>query len=105
MTYKKGVSGNGICDRESGEDNCGEIVRGRGYLRVYRANRKERERQDNKWGRTTGVWNSVPTTKLTVLAEEFGEVARAVLEHQDVELEEELIQVAAVVVAWLKSRK
>lgn len=38
----------------------------------------------------------------TVLAEEVGESARAVLEHDLVNLEEELVQVAAVAVAWLE---
>lgn len=41
-----------------------------------------------------------------VLAEEVGEVMRAVLDGEDVdeyELRDELVQVAAVCVAWLES--
>lgn len=38
-----------------------------------------------------------------ILAEEAGEVAHAVLEKDDENLKEELIQVAAVAVAWLES--
>lgn len=41
--------------------------------------------------------------KLAVLAEEFGEVARAVCECDMKNLREELIQVAAVAVAWAES--
>lgn len=42
-----------------------------------------------------------PMTKLAVLTEELGEVARAVLDEEPLEdLRGELIQVAAVAVAW-----
>lgn len=43
--------------------------------------------------------------KLAVLAEEFGEVARAVCERDERNLAEELIQVAAVCVAWLEGMR
>jgi len=39
----------------------------------------------------------------TILAEEVGEVARAVLEHDRANLEDELYDVAQVVVAWLET--
>lgn len=39
-----------------------------------------------------------------ILAEEAGEVAKAVLERDDRGLEFELVQVAAVCVAWLEAR-
>lgn len=39
----------------------------------------------------------------TILAEEVGEVARAVLESDRANLEDELYDVAQVVVAWLES--
>lgn len=45
---------------------------------------------------------SPQTSKLAVLAEEFGEVARAILERDEVNLREELVQVAAVTIAWLE---
>lgn len=40
---------------------------------------------------------------LAVLAEEFGEVANAIIEHDkgDAELRAELVQVAAVALAWV----
>ncbi len=64
---------------------------------------KERIRQNNKWNRGSAEWDRPNILKLTVLAEEFGEVARAILEAKPDDLEEELVQVAAVVVAWLES--
>jgi hypothetical protein len=43
-------------------------------------------------------------TKLLILAEEFGEVARAINDHEHIAiLREELIQTAAVAVAWAES--
>src|SRR5258706_864326 len=61
----------------------------------------ERVRQDRKWGRVPGVWTNDPGIKLAVLTEEVGEVARAVLERSPMDhLKNELIQVAAVAVAW-----
>ena len=61
----------------------------------------EMERQYYKWGdqhHTDSVW-------LTILIEEVGEAARAILESNDPhspEMMDELIQVAAVVSAWLE---
>lgn len=60
----------------------------------------ERTEQDRKWGADrhldTHLW-------ATILAEEFGEVARAVLENDGPNLRAELVQVAAVAIAWLQS--
>ena len=68
----------------------------------------ERDKQDAKWGANRKLhpleWN-------VILGEEVGEVARAILEGgldcEDVEhrmrLREELVQVAAVAVAWLEA--
>lgn len=62
---------------------------------------QERKFQDILWQREPGKWNSDNGVKLAVLAEEFGEVAKSLLEHESVaELQQELIQVAAVAVAW-----
>jgi hypothetical protein len=69
----------------------------------------ERARQAAKWG-APGFWGTgdcssldIPeTVKVAVLAEECGEVARAVLERDPENLRHELIQVAAVAVAWLE---
>ena len=73
----------------------------------------ERERQAVKWNRPHefgyGDCSSSqvePMVKLAVLGEEFGEVARALLEpdtHGPRELYDELCQVAAVAVAWMES--
>lgn len=60
----------------------------------------ERARQDAKWGADQ---HHDPHLWTTILAEEFGEVARAVLEHDAAGLRAELVQVAAVCVAWLES--
>lgn len=57
----------------------------------------ERMRQDAKWGSDRHLDNML---WLTILAEEFGEVARAILENKG--LFDELIQVAAVAVCWLE---
>lgn len=44
-----------------------------------------------------------PMTKVAVLTEEVGEVARAVLEKDDAAVMRELVQIAAVCVAWLEA--
>lgn len=70
----------------------------------------ERDRQTTKWAGEHD-WgagdcssrNVEPITKAAVLAEECGEVARAVLDGNDVSLRAELAQVAAVALAWLES--
>lgn len=41
---------------------------------------------------------------LGILTEEVGEVARAIIERDDAGLTLELVQIAAVVVAWLEGR-
>jgi NTP pyrophosphatase (non-canonical NTP hydrolase) len=60
----------------------------------------EMVRQDEKWGSQRHLdpdkWN-------TILGEEVGEVAHAVNEHDRANLIEELVQVAAVCVQWLKA--
>jgi NTP pyrophosphatase (non-canonical NTP hydrolase) len=76
---------------------------------VYEDIDKERARQDEKWGWSPDDGVTIMSgpdvhAKVSVLAEEFGEVAHAVLEGDDANLEDELIQVAAVAVAWLESR-
>ncbi len=77
---------------------------------VYLAIDDERARQRDRWS-APHAWGqgdcssmSVSrTVKAAVLAEECGEVARAVLEQDHRGLRTELIQVAAVAVAWLES--
>ena len=69
----------------------------------------ERRRQRAKWGGDhdwgMGDCSSRAVSrpvKAAVLAEECGEVARAVLDKDQVALVTELIQVAAVAIAWIE---
>lgn len=60
----------------------------------------ERNAQDEKWGEqrhTDEKW-------LTILLEEIGEAAKAVLEENDEALLVEVVQVAAVLENWVTSR-
>lgn len=64
----------------------------------------ERRRQDERWG----VPNHEPFTWMAILSEEMGEAARAALHDKfggpDAgTLRAELIQVAAVTIAWIES--
>ena len=60
----------------------------------------ERMRQDIKWGSQRHL---APEKWVAILGEEFGETARAVLEHDPDHEREELIQVAAVAVARVEA--
>lgn len=64
---------------------------------------QERERQEAKWGRTSVMHR--PTERgLTVLHEECGEVAEAILDEMPREaVRAELVQVAAVAVAMIQA--
>lgn len=75
--------------------------------RVYALIDAERERQAIRWlvPHEWGVGDCsspdvAPIVKVAVLSEETGEVARAILDRGDPL--EELVQVAAVAVAWLE---
>jgi NTP pyrophosphatase (non-canonical NTP hydrolase) len=72
------------------------VIRGE----VQREIRDERDRQDDKWG----GWDrfTPPFVFSAVLGEEYGEVCHALLEGDDHNLREELIQVAAVAMAWVE---
>ncbi len=77
---------------------------------VYALVDSERARQRNKWGAPhawgQGDCSSYAVTdivKAAVLSEECGEVARAVLDFKLDDLRTELVQVAAVAVAWLEA--
>jgi len=61
--------------------------------------KKERDRQDEKWG----VQNHAPAFWLVILGEEFGEVCKAILGLDSVGIRRELIHVAAVAVAAVES--
>jgi NTP pyrophosphatase (non-canonical NTP hydrolase) len=60
--------------------------------------RAERDRQDAKWG----IRVHTPYGWLLILQEEIGEVAKALLEGAADEAFDELVQCAAVIVAWLE---
>ena len=64
---------------------------------------KERKRQDNKWGEQ----NHHPFKWLAIIAEEFGEASKAVLESRmissDNSYREELIETAASCIAAVES--
>ena len=60
----------------------------------------ERSRQDKKWGYPRQVSDEL---WYTILGEEVGEVARGILERDVDNLKDELVQVAAVCVAWLQN--
>lgn len=62
----------------------------------------ERTRQDGKWGGTPGIDRTDDVTYAAVLGEEFGEVCQAWLERDVENLRTELIQVAAVAIAWVE---
>lgn len=62
----------------------------------------ERERQDFKWGGVPGVERRDDHTYAAVLGEEFGECCKAWLEREPGALRAELIQVAAVAIAWIE---
>lgn len=65
---------------------------------IYSDITAERRRQDEKWGDQVHS----PATWMAILAEEFGEAAGAMLEGKS-SWREELIQVAAVVVAIVEA--
>ena len=67
--------------------------------------KNERLRQEKLWGPD---FSNASTTKddyekLAVLVEEVGEIAKALMENDRDNLFEELVQVAAVSVAWLEA--
>ncbi len=63
---------------------------------------EERDRQDAKWGGIPGLERRDDHTYAAVLGEEFGEVCKAWLERDVEGLRTELVQVAAVAVAWVE---
>lgn len=101
--------------RRYGRHSAGRPVHGSRGSRVTRAEAfaiidAERARQAVKWS-GPHAWGAgdcsspaVPTVvRVAVLTEECGEVARAVLDQDRDGLRAELVQVAAVAVAWLES--
>lgn len=73
---------------------------------IYNAIIRERIRQYEKWGTAIRrMENSASSNewKSAVLGEEYGEVAKAVVEGNLAEIKKELIHTAAVCFAWLES--
>lgn len=70
-----------------------------GKLVIWEEIVQERDRQDQKFGKTSHS----PEWWLVVLVEEIGEVSEAIIEKDRENYEIELIQVAAVAVAALES--
>lgn len=62
----------------------------------------ERDRQDAKWGGVPGEDRRDDHTYAAVLGEEFGETCKAWLERDTDALRSELIQTAAVAIAWVE---
>lgn len=72
-------------------------------MKVDRLIHDERRRQDEKWGwPNAGLAGHDNDVKYRILGEEVGEVAHALNEQDIANLHEELIQVAAVCIAWLE---
>lgn len=63
---------------------------------------QERLRQNKIWNREEGAWPDPTERKLSVLAEEFGEVAMALNDEDYANLMIELVQVMAVCSAWIE---
>lgn len=74
-------------------------------LEVFNRLNLHRERMDNRWGPESInlVATDKPKTIVTLLAEEVGEVARAVLENDDENLIAELLDVMQICCAWLEA--
>lgn len=62
---------------------------------------EERSRQDRKWG----LQNHHDLYWLAILMEEVGEAAKSIIEKKQQDAEKELVQCAAVLVAWLECRR
>lgn len=69
------------------------------FNKIIEAIYRERQRQDGKWGEQN---HEAPMWKL-ILDEELGETAKSYLESNYSNYIGELIQSAAVIVAWLES--
>lgn len=58
----------------------------------------ERSRQDAKWGKNSHH----PVDWYLIASEEMGEVAKALLSNDPISLRKEVVQTAAVLIAWLE---
>lgn len=60
---------------------------------------EERQRQDEKWGEQ----NHIDLYWMGILVEEVGEAAKEMIEGNVEKMNKELVQVAAVALAWLEA--
>jgi NTP pyrophosphatase (non-canonical NTP hydrolase) len=67
---------------------------------IFELINKERDKQDAKWGALPRHLSDV--VWLTILVEEVGECAQAILKCDWSNLKAEIIQVATVAIAWLE---
>jgi NTP pyrophosphatase (non-canonical NTP hydrolase) len=72
-------------------------------IEIFTLINDERDKQDKKWGALPRHLSDV--VWLTILIEEVGEVGRAILQHDWINLKLEIIQVATVAVAWLEDNE
>jgi len=86
------------------------MVKEGGFLRehIYADIEAEIKRQTEKWGTNTDLEH--PLEWMLVVDEEIGEVAKALNEHYFRDMpfkpvEEELIQVIAVIVSWIETER
>ena len=69
--------------------------------KIFKMIENERLNQDEKWGEQAHH----PYKWMSILMEEVGEVAKAILEDDNVGYADELIQVSAVAVAMIESHQ
>lgn len=71
---------------------------------IFQRTAIERMKSDEKWG-TQSIPNGTHSdyALVTILLEEVGEVARAVLERDEENLRDELFDVMQVATAWLEA--
>lgn len=68
--------------------------------KIFELIRNERAHQDAKWGANRKL---AASTWFVILGREFGEVGRAILKRDPINLIEELVHLAAVTVAILEA--
>lgn len=68
---------------------------------IFKDIQEERDAQDEKWGCIESRLSGEPWPQ--ILMEEVGEVAQADMSPVDYDLRAELVQVAAVAVAWIEA--
>ncbi len=74
--------------------------------KIFELIKKEREKQDEKWGDNRKQPNPI---WLAILMEEVGEASESILDmnfigsNKNISLTKELVQIASVAVAWLET--